>query len=230
MADNVDISPGSGATIAADDIAGVKHQRVKISLGADGSATDLPGDGTNGADVDVTRLPAGEAHLGQLGGSMVEVVKEFTRPADTTAYTAGDMVSDSTIATTMQVLPNVARVNGGSGYITGMRLITDKKSITPRFRVRLFHTAGAGLAIDNDPYKSLYADIAKRVGYVDLPAMSTPADATNSTQSESQDLGLRVPFVCDGGSRDLLYALEALDAFTPASGQKFSLKIVCDLN
>jgi hypothetical protein len=42
MADNVAITAGSGTTIAADDISGVLHQRVKLSLGADGSAADAP--------------------------------------------------------------------------------------------------------------------------------------------------------------------------------------------
>lgn len=41
MADNVAITPGTGATVAADDIGGALHQRVKISQGADGSATDV---------------------------------------------------------------------------------------------------------------------------------------------------------------------------------------------
>lgn len=41
MADNVLITQGAGTTIAADDIGGVLHQRVKLSQGADGSATDV---------------------------------------------------------------------------------------------------------------------------------------------------------------------------------------------
>lgn len=41
MADNVGYTPGSGATVAADDIGGVLHQRVKIGIGADGTAVDL---------------------------------------------------------------------------------------------------------------------------------------------------------------------------------------------
>lgn len=40
MPDNVDITAGTGTTIAADDIAGVKHQRVKLTWGADGTAND----------------------------------------------------------------------------------------------------------------------------------------------------------------------------------------------
>jgi hypothetical protein len=41
MADNIGYTPGTGATIAADEIAGVLHQRIKIGIGADGTATDV---------------------------------------------------------------------------------------------------------------------------------------------------------------------------------------------
>lgn len=41
MADNVGYTPGTGATVAADNIDGALHQRVKISVGADGVATDV---------------------------------------------------------------------------------------------------------------------------------------------------------------------------------------------
>lgn len=40
MSDNIDVTPGTGKTIAGDDIAGVLHQRVKVEFGADGSATE----------------------------------------------------------------------------------------------------------------------------------------------------------------------------------------------
>lgn len=42
MADNTQLNVGTGGDlIASDDIAGVKHQRVKVEFGADGSATDV---------------------------------------------------------------------------------------------------------------------------------------------------------------------------------------------
>jgi hypothetical protein len=40
MADNVGYTPGTGATVAADEIGGVLYQRVKPVHGADGTATD----------------------------------------------------------------------------------------------------------------------------------------------------------------------------------------------
>ena len=40
MTDNIGYTPGSGATVAADEIGGVLFQRVKLTHGADGTATD----------------------------------------------------------------------------------------------------------------------------------------------------------------------------------------------
>jgi hypothetical protein len=36
MADNVGYTPGSGATVSADEILGILFQRIKLTLGADG--------------------------------------------------------------------------------------------------------------------------------------------------------------------------------------------------
>ncbi len=39
MADNITVTPGTGATVATEDVAGVQHQKVKVEFGADGAAT-----------------------------------------------------------------------------------------------------------------------------------------------------------------------------------------------
>ncbi len=41
MADNVAYTPGSGATIGADEIGGVLYQRIKPTVGDDGQAVDV---------------------------------------------------------------------------------------------------------------------------------------------------------------------------------------------
>jgi hypothetical protein len=41
MADNIQVSQGIGTTMATDDVAGVQYPRVKVSVGLDGSATDV---------------------------------------------------------------------------------------------------------------------------------------------------------------------------------------------
>jgi hypothetical protein len=60
MPDNVGYTPGTGATVAADEIAGVLYQRVKTTFGADGTATDVSAaDPLPVADAGVSaKLPA----------------------------------------------------------------------------------------------------------------------------------------------------------------------------
>jgi len=41
MADNVDITSGSGTTIATDDVGGIQYQVVKLDVGGDGVAIPL---------------------------------------------------------------------------------------------------------------------------------------------------------------------------------------------
>lgn len=207
MANNLDIKDGAAAT-----------KTVKT--------TDNAGVHTPHHNVDV--IAAGETHIGEVGGNLTMISVELTRPSDTTAYAANDSVADSTSAPTMLALLNAARVSGGSGYITGIRVTTDKKSITPRFRLHFFNTNGATATNDNAAFKTAYADISKYIGYWDMPAMITGADTTNSTDSRSVDLTPRLPFTC--AATTLYVLLETLDAFTPASAQKISVTVFLDRN
>lgn len=86
MADNTTYTPGSGATIAADDVGGALHQRVKVSLGADGAVADLDGDSTGGAWVQ-----GAVAHDGADSGKPVKVgAKAIAHGTNPTAVAAGD--------------------------------------------------------------------------------------------------------------------------------------------
>jgi len=41
MSDNIDVTPGTGKTVATDDVGGAQYQQVKVNIGADGVATPL---------------------------------------------------------------------------------------------------------------------------------------------------------------------------------------------
>lgn len=90
MADNT--AQGGTDTIATDDISGVKHQRVKVEYGADGSATDvaaatpLPvrvGDGTTQTDI-----LAGDTGQNSLitSGARKEITFSLTAAGGSTAW------------------------------------------------------------------------------------------------------------------------------------------------
>ncbi len=42
-ADNIVVTQGSGITVRTDDVGGVQYQEVKIAVGGDGAATQMPG-------------------------------------------------------------------------------------------------------------------------------------------------------------------------------------------
>lgn len=88
MAENVNITEGSGKVIAADDVGGVMYQRVKIGVGADGAASDWTG------------VVSGTTTLTAITFSL-----------DTAAYADGDVLADT------QALSACLRVNDGTGII-----------------------------------------------------------------------------------------------------------------
>jgi len=190
----------------------------------------LPTGTNNIGDVDIASIAAGETHIGSVGGNMAKVSVEMTRPADTTAYGVGDVVSNSTVTTTLMEFANLTRVNAGSGYLVRVNLFTDKKSIVPRMRIHLFNVNTPTVAVDNAQMKLLYADAAKYIGFIDLPAMTTPVDTANSTWSYADNDTLRKAVMSAIGSRSIFAMMEALDAFTPASAQKFTLSITLENN
>jgi hypothetical protein len=61
MADNVGYTAGTGTTIAADDVGGVLHQRVKIGVGVDGTAVDVSSDNPMPVSAASLPLPTGAA-------------------------------------------------------------------------------------------------------------------------------------------------------------------------
>jgi hypothetical protein len=159
------------------------------------------------------------------GPRTVAATASFTRPSNTTAYAALDVVSDSTSATTLMALAGAARAAGRGGYVTKVRLVTDQKTNTARFRVWFYTASNPTVAADNSPYLLLWADRASRIGYVDLVPMATE-DATNSTAASALSTSARLAYQCASGDSALYAVLETLDAFTPASGQLFYLEAV----
>lgn len=140
-----------------------------------------------------------------------------TRPANTTAYTAGDVVCNSATTCTLLAFTDILDVPGGSGHILGIRYVCDQKSIVPRTRFHLYNASNPTVAADNVAMRESFADVSKRLGYVDLPALATPEDTTNSDMSYTQDFGLRHPVRAATGSRTLYVLRKTLDAYTPAS-------------
>lgn len=101
MADNLTVTQGSGVTVAADEIGGVKYQRIKLSVGADGEAADLDsGQQTKANSISVTlasddSLTANlsSAHDAADAGNALKIGgKALTNYTVPTAVNTGDRV------------------------------------------------------------------------------------------------------------------------------------------
>lgn len=131
MADNVAITAGAGTTIAADDVGGgVLVQRVKVSAGADGTATDTV----------TTKASA-----------------NFNRPGDTTAYAANDGVSDNTTAGSVTKL--TFTIAAGAGIIRRVKVRkSDQTVATPTIRVWFWDATFTVAAGDNAAFSNPLQD------------------------------------------------------------------------
>lgn len=89
MADNIGYTPGAGATIAADDIGGVLHQRVKVGIGGDGVATDI-------STANPMPVTAPNALTTQETGEVVEALEALRMAIQSLNKTVGQVLPDAT--------------------------------------------------------------------------------------------------------------------------------------
>lgn len=124
MADNIGYTPGSGAIIAADDISGNLHQRVKITLGTDGVSD---GDLSSANPLPITT--SGTSTVNVSTGELVEVLQSTRMLLDSLTRSIGLVMPDTggrarvavdaiTSGLTLATLTTLGTVStaGGSSY------------------------------------------------------------------------------------------------------------------
>lgn len=160
-----------------------------------------------------------------IRGSSAVVAGSFTRPADTTAYAAGDLVANSTTAGSVTpVALAVARTNGGTGQLLNIRLSKSGTSLNnASFRVHLFRTSPTTTVGDNGVFAGAVNGIAAvYIGYVDITTDVAFSDGAKG--SATAPAGRQVMIFETGASSSSIYALvEARGAYTPTSGETFTV-------
>lgn len=182
----------------------------------------------------------------QAGGFTPDAYAEITRPADTTQYTANDLITDTTTAASVVPLRfNVCRQDNGSGIITGGRIIKSTDTTTAlSLRLWLFAAqpfAAGGYAADNAALSFTYASMARFVGFIDFTTWidaGTPAIAVGvpsrpsmpfskkyvQDKSDSTADQLAVKGVPQVPASRLIYGLlQDKGGYTPASAEQFRI-------
>jgi hypothetical protein len=170
----------------------------------------------------------------QTAGKTVISTADLTRPADTAVYAPLDVVSDSSSAGFMLTFPNMARVNGGSGYVTKAVLQSDSTTMQCSFRLHLYtSTATTVNKTDNAPLVQAYADRNLYVGYIDFDM--TGPEGTGSCVKSVNSM-CRLAYTTESTVTALYGVLEMRSfinsqvPYVPASGQKFSIKLTAEQN
>lgn len=200
------------ATLAAGDIAYIR---------ADGPDTDVDvvaGDDLGGTDSE-GRLTV---EAGLIG---LPTATQFARPADTTAYSSGDLVANSTTAASVAPLQfTVPREAGRGAYVTGCRL---KKSTTTvanaSFRLHLFRAApSVATDGDNSAFASNVSGAANYIGAIDVLDMLALADG--AVGSGAPRVGTMRPILLPSGTT-VYGLLEARAAYAPGNAETFDVML-----
>jgi hypothetical protein len=139
MADNTTL-PGTGDIVAADDVGGIKYQRVKVSTGADGTAVDndathpiyidkiTGGDLVAGASIGVVTetAPASDTASSGLNGRLQRIAQRISSLITLwgAATDAKNVATDTTSLTFMQVFKQISAsvqtiaAGGGGSAVT----------------------------------------------------------------------------------------------------------------
>lgn len=153
----------------------------------------------------------------------------FNRPADTTPYAVGDLVANSTTAASVVPISwsNVSR--SGSFYPVGVILQKSGATATnASFRVHLYSAApSVATTGDNGVYATVVSGNGNWLGSYDGTMVASHADGCSVTCTPTE--GIIDAFVA--GQNPTIYALiEARGAYTPASGETFTARLLVETN
>lgn len=177
----------------------------------------------------VTSNAPGEAHIGQVGGTTIISTGVLIRPADTADYAVGDLIGASTApgVGNVMVLPAVARIPGGTGRVIRVRAATNQAAFVGTLRVHLFKTQVAPAVGDNGVLAAAVANYVNYYGSADVTlAQGILSDGSKGFMAFSPPVAFDVP----AGASDIYALLETRTAFTPASGQRFSVTVEADVD
>lgn len=159
-----------------------------------------------------------------VGGYTTVVEASFTRPSNTTQYTAGDAVSDDTSSPTTLEFSSCARVDGGEGLVVSVRLVDSANQSTKgSFELWLFDTEPTAME-DNAAFDPTDSECTNVVGIVEFTGTFI-GDATAGSGGNIvfQSDQLNFPFQCGDESTSLWGQVVVRNAYTPVSAEVFTI-------
>lgn len=206
-----------------------KKSSLKLNSGQLVSAVAL-------VDANGDQIPqqSGAVPIGDNSGSLTVDGKAYlaavtiTRPSNTIAYTAGDVigiadtVTPANAGSAIITLPSIGP-SGGYVLLQSLRLFISNTSVPSGmsgFRLHLY-TALPTAILDNAVFDLVSGNVANYTGYVDLP---TPQDLGSTLYTQADYCGTAIKLA--NASTTLYAQLETRGAYTPSSGTTYNLRVM----
>lgn len=165
------------------------------------------------------------AQMVEASPGLIQVpTASFTRPADTTSYTSGDLVANSTTA--LSVVPMSFQVDPcqARGKVRLARIAKNGTTATnAQFRLHLYAASPTCANGDNGAWSTTTSGY---LGSLSLGAAMGRAFTDGCADVATPDAGVEVIFSGLSGPGAVIYGLlEARAAYTPASAEIFTVTL-----
>lgn len=172
-----------------------------------------------GGDIGLQRRSDG-SYASLVVGGAYRTTATITRPSNTTAYTAGDVVGDTGGSAIISL--TAAGPSAGFVIIQSISLVFSDSAVPSgmgAFRLHLYSASPTAIA-DNAPFDLLSGDRATYMGFIDLP---TPSDFGSALYTQTDDPGRLIKL---GAASTTLFAeLETRGAYTPVSASTVAIRV-----
>ena len=155
-----------------------------------------------------------------VDGRAFRTTATITRPSNTTAYTAGDVVGDTGGSAIISL--TAAGPTAGFVIIQSISLVFSDSTVPSgmgAFRIHLFSASPTAIA-DNAPFDLVSGERDTYMGYVDLPA---PQDFGSSIYTQTDYPGRLIKLAA--ASTTLFVEIETRGAYTPVSASTISIRV-----
>lgn len=145
----------------------------------------------------------------------------LTRPADTTTYAAGDVVTTPTTASVMTFTPLSETPNIGCEIKSALLMSSAAQTTKIDAELWLFSATISDLDADNAAFSPTDAQMATLIGIIPFPVASVKTgDATSGAGGNAVCVAANVGLACPVGT--LYGVLVVRNAYIPVSGEIFT--------
>lgn len=156
-----------------------------------------------------------------VGAASSIVTATLTRPSDTNAYAAGDIVANATSNASVITFSNCARILAGTGVVTAAVMIDSAAPVTKLDAELYLFSSSPATDDDNEALNISDSDALKLIGVIDFGGDPYVTGAN----CIYQQLGVNIMFECAAASKDLYGILVARNIYTPVSAEVFTIKL-----